>query len=157
MKEMSEENTGLQGHEGSLQHFTNDLNLKPYYHSNAMKQPTLTAAEANNFVRLSGSSISEPVYILAIRGYYKNIGKPAENDRGIYDDALFLIGPDLFLAVNANTDPSRYKPGMAKQLWIRSLHCQQGSHFYSAFLILSSQTSGIRGVCMLTFTLRPLQ
>ena len=70
-----------------------------------MKQPTLTAAEANNFVRLSGSSIIEPVYILAIRGYYKNIGKPAENDLGIYDDAMFLIGPDLFLAVNANTDP----------------------------------------------------
>ena len=122
MKEMSEENTGLQGHEGSLQHFTNDLNLKPYYHSNAMKQPTLTAAEAKNFVRLSGSSIIEPVYILAIRGYYKNIGKPAENDRGIYDDALFLIGPDLFLAVNANTDPSRYKPGMAKLV--------PGLHYY---------------------------
>ena len=87
-----------------------------------MKPPTLTADEAKQFVQQSGKPIIEPVYILAIRGYFKSLGKPAANDRGIYDDALFLIGPDLFLCANGNTDPSRYKPGIAKLV--------PGLHYY---------------------------
>ena len=52
------------------------------------------------------------LYCLGIRGYYtKSMGDPAKNDLGIYDDALFLIGKDLFLSFNANTDPAKVLRG----------------------------------------------
>jgi lysozyme len=88
-----------------------------------MKRPALTIEQAREIIKTSGKTIAAPIMLLAIRGYYKNrMGKPGENDRGIYDDAMFLIGPALFLAVNANTDPSRYKPGIAKLV--------PGLHYY---------------------------
>lgn len=53
-----------------------------------------------------------PLYCLGIRGYYtKSMGDPEKNDLGIYDDALFLIGKDLFLSFNANTDPAKILRG----------------------------------------------
>lgn len=79
-----------------------------------MIRPKLSVAEAKQIIKISGKIIIEPICILAIRGYYKNtMGVPGINDRGIYDDAFFLIGPRLFLSVNANTDPSVYRPGVA--------------------------------------------
>lgn len=57
------------------------------------------------------------VRVVAIRGYYlRTMGKPTENDRGIYDDALILMGPNYYQTFNANTDPSTEKPGMATLL-----------------------------------------
>jgi hypothetical protein len=47
------------------------------------------------------------VILLGVRGYYKQtMGNPVKNDHGIYDDAIFIIGPDMFMSFNANTDPS---------------------------------------------------
>ena len=51
---------------------------------------------------------SEPCALLGVRGYYRDSkGAEGQNDVGIYDDAMFFIAPGVFLAVNANTDPSR--------------------------------------------------
>jgi hypothetical protein len=55
-----------------------------------------------------------PVKLLGIRGYYKKtMGNPVIQERGIYDDAIFLISPDHFSSWNANTDPSVTRPGVA--------------------------------------------
>ena len=53
-------------------------------------------------------------YVLGVRGYYRDtMGAPGVNDRGIYDDAIFVVGPECFVAFNANTDPSRFRKGVA--------------------------------------------
>lgn len=55
-----------------------------------------------------------PVKVLGIRGYYKeSMGNPVKNDRGIYDDAFFVVGPDFFAAYNGNVDPSSERFGIA--------------------------------------------
>ena len=57
--------------------------------------------------------------LLAVRGYYRDsMGQPGANDRAIYDDAFFLTeldpaGDGFFRSYNANTDPSRFRPGIA--------------------------------------------
>lgn len=52
--------------------------------------------------------------LLGVRGYYlDSLGKPGVNDRGVYDDAIFLVSPNVFAAFNANTDPSAYRAGIA--------------------------------------------
>lgn len=47
------------------------------------------------------------VFLVGIRGYYRDsMGRANVNDRGIYDDAMILVGHNHFSTYNANTDPS---------------------------------------------------
>ena len=56
------------------------------------------------------------VLLLGVRGYYKrSMGNPAENDRGIYDDALILWNNGTIATWNFNTDPSRYRAATAER------------------------------------------
>lgn len=60
---------------------------------------------------------TEPVALLGVRGYRRDtMGVVGQNDVGIYDDAIFLVGKGIFLAANANTDPSKlgWNPGVGK-------------------------------------------
>lgn len=62
--------------------------------------------------RMVEAGVTVPVSVHGVRGYYKNtMGKPGVNDRGIYDDAQFVITPDEVRAFNGNTDPSTYRAG----------------------------------------------
>ncbi len=77
----------------------------------------LSAADAEAYAKKASFPDIKPVMVLAIRGYFKeSMGKPGENDRGIYDDALVLIGPGYFQAFNANTDPRVQEKGKAMLL-----------------------------------------
>jgi hypothetical protein len=54
------------------------------------------------------------VALIGVRGYYRDtMGKPGTNDRGIYDDAIFLVSEHVFAAFNANVDPSVFRKHIA--------------------------------------------
>lgn len=69
------------------------------------------------------------VIILGVRGYYfDSMGEKGKNDRGIYDDAIFVISPENFFSFNANTDPSRF--GQNKNVGKGFAVLQEGIYTY---------------------------
>lgn len=78
-----------------------------------MTRPKLTEKEARALIEKHCPDLSADVVLIGIRGYYKRtMGDPTKNDRNIYDDAFFVIGPGYYKTFNANTDPSKYKKGI---------------------------------------------
>ncbi len=66
-------------------------------------------SESDTRALIGAAGVNFQVVLVGVRGYFKKtMGDPNKNDRGIYDDAIFLVSPRLYLAFNANTDPSRY-------------------------------------------------
>ena len=77
-------------------------------------RPKMTQADALKELSAFPALAAYPVKVLGIRGYYKStMGNPLKNDRGIFDDAMFIVAPDLFAAFNANTDPSVTRKNIA--------------------------------------------
>lgn len=80
-----------------------------------MTPPTKPKATREQVAKAAASAWSQAhpgqplpdLYVLAVRGYYANMGTPGVNDLGVYDDALFIVSPHGFSGWNANTDPSR--------------------------------------------------
>jgi len=71
-------------------------------------------AEAKTAQILLDHGVRNAVALLGCRGYYLDtMGARARNDRGVYDDALFLASPQCYAAFNGNTDPSIARPGVA--------------------------------------------
>ncbi|MGK6355536.1 hypothetical protein ACMGDH_09920 [Sphingomonas sp. DT-207] len=54
----------------------------------------------------------DKVFVAGVRGYYRDtMGAAGLNDRGIYDDAIFLVSEAFFGSYNGNTDPSTRRGG----------------------------------------------
>lgn len=73
-------------------------------------------AKAQEITKRIPKDIAEKyaVVLVGVRGYYlDSMGTVGKNDRGIYDDAIFLVTPDTFASFNANTDPSAFKTGVS--------------------------------------------
>lgn len=92
--------------------------------------PTLTKDEAIKII--AEHKVKEKVIVLGIRGYING-----SNERGIYDDAIFIVSPNYFNAYNANTDPSVTRPGVAVLVpgvyyYKKGLHGVSGPHPYLA-------------------------
>ena len=54
-----------------------------------------------------------PFYVYAKPAYYSNTFAPAGNNRGVYDDAIFIVSPNTHSTFNANVDPSIFRKGIA--------------------------------------------
>lgn len=52
-------------------------------------------------------------FLFGVRNYYTDSFDPGGSGRGLYDDAIFVVGPEVFVAFNANTDPSGFRKGIA--------------------------------------------
>ena len=79
-------------------------------------KPRLSAHELEALLAPYGvDRTTYPVVVVGIRGYYRDtMGAPGVNDRGIYDDAIFLHSPSVTAAYNGNTDPSQYRKGQGR-------------------------------------------
>lgn len=71
-------------------------------------------AKSKTQALLTKARVADAVALVGVRGYYRDtMGVPGENDRGIYDDAIFFVSPNAYATFNANTDPSVTRPGIA--------------------------------------------
>lgn len=75
-------------------------------------KPRLSTLELERLLEVHPQHVDYPLLVVGIRGYYlHSMGDPNRNDRGIYDDAIFLHTPYVTASYNANVDPSRYRKG----------------------------------------------
>lgn len=76
------------------------------------KRPAQTRPEIEKII--AAQNVNEALVLVGIRGYYRDsMGKVGVNDRNIYDDALFVVSPNVFASFNANCDPSEFRKGIA--------------------------------------------
>ncbi len=79
-------------------------------------RPQQTREETLAILHTHGvSESSGGITLLGVRGYYQDsMGIVGENDHAMYDDALFVVGPEIFAAFNFNTDPQKAGQKKAK-------------------------------------------
>lgn len=79
-------------------------------------RPQLPSIDVRKIAEHIGIRVDQAgeVAVLAIRGYYRDsMGARGKNDRGIYDDAAWIILHDRCVPFNFNTDPTGYAEGRA--------------------------------------------
>ena len=100
-------------------------------------RPNLSRENLHARIAVHNINRSEhPLLIIGIRGYYRNtMGAPGANDRGIYDDALFIETPEATVSYNGNTDPSRYRKGQGKGAGKGMACLMAGAYFAHRFAL----------------------
>lgn len=82
-----------------------------------MNKPAAKRDEITAIIHENLNDIDAALYdvaLVGIRGYFLDtMGKPGKNDRAIYDDAIFIVSPNVFAAFNANCDPGAFKSHIA--------------------------------------------
>ncbi|MEM8575514.1 MAG: peptidoglycan-binding domain-containing protein [Pseudomonadota bacterium] len=74
---------------------------------------------------------NDQVKVLVARGYYlDSMGRRGRNDRGIYDDAIFVASPDGVTEWNGNSDPSVYRYRVATIDAPQAIRYRPGWHGY---------------------------
>lgn len=85
--------------------------------------------EATTRAFLAQAGVDWPVALLVRRGYYaRSMGPTSANDRGIYDDAFFIVAHDVHAAYNGNADPSIRRSARPGRQGIATL--LPGVHWY---------------------------
>ena len=70
-------------------------------------RPRIERKTTEQLLRLR--KVSDPVCLVGIRGYYRDsMGAKGKNDRGLYDDCLVIVSPNVHAAFNASVDPDRH-------------------------------------------------
>ena len=76
------------------------------------KRPQQKLEDTKKLIKAHG--VKDKLVLVGIRGYYRDsLGVPGKNDRGIYDDAIMVVGPECYVTFNANTDPSIFRKTIA--------------------------------------------
>lgn len=74
----------------------------------------------------------DKVKVLMVRGYYLNsMGRKDQNDRAIYDDAIFVVSPEGIQPFNGNSDPSRFRKRIATIKANQAIRYRPGLHGYN--------------------------
>lgn len=95
-----------------------------------MTTPQLPDADIRAIIAKNAVPLNE-VSVVAIRGYYlDSMGAPGENDRRIYDDAMFIVTPSETLRFRANTDPNGYRKGRGTGAGKGMAMLKTGIHIY---------------------------
>jgi hypothetical protein len=69
--------------------------------------PKATLADIDKILKPYRKALEgESLIVVGVPGYYSKMGATPGNDRGVYDDAMFIVSPTHFSAWNANVDPS---------------------------------------------------
>ncbi|MDC9701536.1 MAG: lysozyme [Alphaproteobacteria bacterium] len=72
------------------------------------------------------------IKVLMVRGYYMNImGNKGQNERAVYDDALFVVSPEGTQSFNGNADPSIFRRGIATIKDPQAIQYSPGLHGYN--------------------------
>lgn len=82
-----------------------------------IQKPQITKPEAEKIAKHFLGADLPGLVLIGVRGYYsKTMGDTPGNDINLYDDAMILVGQNVFGTWNSNTDPSFVNKGLATLL-----------------------------------------
>ncbi|RVG86221.1 lysozyme [Sinorhizobium meliloti] len=116
---------------------TEELLANPISQLLPLHRPKQTAAVSRAVLQkfhdlMPADGHDDSVAVVAVRGYYLNtLGKEGANDRGVYDDAIFVVEPEGVHNFNGNTDPGRFGRGIAKLKSHQAIRYRPGPHGFS--------------------------
>lgn len=74
-------------------------------------RPEIVRATAIEWARQEGCT--DDFFVLGRGGYFRRSMSTDEQGRGVYDDAIVVVTPDVFLTFNGNCNPCKGEIGMA--------------------------------------------